>query len=112
MRTRFLKTVLLFLLSGVILGAVIASLIAPALYTWTHSPAAGTQEIISRVEVIREATGMLLRAQSLGAGIGGLAGLIAGVLVARSLGRREARRLQSTSATADTASRTGTSIGV
>src|SRR5690606_29050766 len=76
-RTRFLKTVLLFLLSGVILGAVIASLIAPALYTCTPSPAAGTQEIISRVEVIREATGMLLRAQSLGAGIGGLAGLIA-----------------------------------
>lgn len=112
MRTRFLKTVLLFLLSGVILGAVIASLIAPALYTWTHSPSAGTQEIITRVEVIREATGMLLRAQSLGAGVGGLAGLIVGVLVARSLNRREARRLQSGAGIVATPSRSEPSVRI
>lgn len=94
MRTRLLKTVLLLLLSGVILGAVVASLIAPALYTWSHSPGAGTQEIVSRVEVIREATSMLLRAQTLGAGVGGLAGLVVGFLMARATSRKEALRLQ------------------
>lgn len=112
MRTRFLKTVLLLMLSGVILGAVIASLIAPALYTWSHSPGAGTQEIVSRVEVIREATSMLLRAQMLGAGVGGLAGLIAGILLGRSLGRREARRLQATADASHPAPRADPSVGV
>ncbi|HLT30204.1 MAG TPA: hypothetical protein VK013_09170 [Myxococcaceae bacterium] len=112
MRTRFLKTVLLLLLSGVILGAVVASLIAPALYTWSHAPGAGTQEIVSRVEVIREATSMLLRAQTLGAGIGGLTGLIAGILFARSRSRREARRLQAPVNGSEIASPTNTSAGV
>ena len=101
MRTRLLKTVLLLLLSGVIVGAIIASLIAPALYTWSHSPGAGTQEIVSRVEVIREATSMLLRAQTLGAGVGGLAGLIAGFLIARATNRKEALRLQTAAKDAD-----------
>lgn len=92
MRTSAVKTVMLFLLSGAIIGAVVASLIAPGLYAWAATPGETTQEIISRVSVIREATSMLMKAQAVGAGVGGLAGLIAGVIVARALSRRTAQR--------------------
>ena len=92
MRTSAVKTVMLFLLSGAILGAVVASLIAPGLYAWAATPGETTQEIISRVSVIREATSMLMRAQAIGAGAGGLAGLVAGFLVSRALARRTTQR--------------------
>lgn len=92
MRTSAVKTVMLFLLSGAIVGAVVASLIAPGLYAWAATPGETTQEIISRVSVIREATSMLMKAQAIGAGIGSLAGLVTGVLLARSLARRTATR--------------------
>lgn len=92
MSTSAVKTVMLFLLSGAIVGAVVASLIAPGLYAWAATPGETTQEIISRVSVIREATSMLMKAQGIGAGAGALAGLIVGVLFSRSLSRRTAQR--------------------
>lgn len=92
MRTSALKTVLLFLMGGALLGIVVASLIAPGLYAWAATPGQGTQEIVSRVSVIREATSMLMKAQSIGAGVGALAGLVVGILTARALAGRAARK--------------------
>ena len=92
MRTSALKTILLFLLAGALLGIVVASLIAPGLYAWAATPGQGTQEIVSRVSVIREATSMLMKAQSIGAGVGALAGLVVGILTVKAMAGRAGRK--------------------
>jgi hypothetical protein len=82
------KTVLIFVLSGALLGGAIASLVVPPALSWYTTPGglpegAQIQALVQIPEVIRYATGKLMRAQAIGVGIGAVAGLIAGVLFVR-----------------------------
>jgi hypothetical protein len=83
-----LKTVSIFVLTGGLLGGLIASLIVPPALTWYITPGglpegAQIQALVQIPEVIRYATGKLMRAQAIGVGIGAIGGLIAGILFVR-----------------------------
>jgi hypothetical protein len=83
-----IKTVVIFALTGGLLGGLIASLIVPPALTWYITPGglpegAQIQALVQIPEVIRYATGKLMRAQAIGVGIGAVAGLIAGILFVR-----------------------------
>jgi hypothetical protein len=82
------KTVLIFVLAGALLGAVVASVVVPPALSWYTAPGglpqgAQIQAIVEIPEVIRYATGRLMRGQLIGGGIGAFLGLIAGVVMAR-----------------------------
>lgn len=81
-----MKTVFLFMLAGALLGVAIASLVVPPALSWYSAPGGlpeGTQiqALVQIPEVIRYATGKLIRGQLIGAVIGAIAGLIAGVVL-------------------------------
>jgi hypothetical protein len=83
-----IKTVLIFALAGGLLGGLIASLIVPPALTWYITPGglpegAQIQALVQIPEVIRYATGKLMKAQAIGVGIGAIGGLIAGILFVR-----------------------------
>ena len=83
-----MKNLLIWILSGMLLGIIAASLITPPALSWYSAPGglpAGTQiqAIVEIPEVIRYATGKLMRAQSIGAGIGGVLGAIVAFMMAR-----------------------------
>lgn len=83
-----MKTVLILVLSGALLGVVVASYIVPPALSWYSAPGGlpqGTQiqALVQIPDVIRYATGKLLRGQAIGAGIGALLGLIGGILLVR-----------------------------
>jgi hypothetical protein len=86
-----MKTVLLFVLAGALLGVAIASLVVPPALSWYSAPGGlpeGTQiqALVQIPEVIRYATGKLIRGQLIGALIGAIAGLIAGVVLRKKQG--------------------------
>jgi hypothetical protein len=83
-----MKTVLILALAGALLGVVAASLVVPPALSWYSAPGGlpqGTQiqAIVEIPEVVRYATGKLLRGQMIGGGIGAILGLVAGVFVSR-----------------------------
>jgi hypothetical protein len=83
-----IKTVLIFILAGGLFGGLIASLIVPPALTWYITPGglpegAQIQALVQIPEVIRYATGKLMRAQAIGVGIGVVGGLIAGIFFVR-----------------------------
>jgi len=95
------KTVVIFVLAGALVGGLLASLIVPPALTWYITPGglpegAQIQALVKIPDVIRYATGKLMRAQAIGVGIGAVAGLIAGVLFVR---RRRGPKLPATPAT-------------
>jgi hypothetical protein len=78
-----MKTMLIVALTGVILGAVVASLFVPALLSWYAEPGglpkgAQVEAVVQIPEVIRYATGRLILGQLIGGGIGGVLGLFGG----------------------------------
>jgi hypothetical protein len=82
------KTVLIFVLAGTLVGAVVASFVVPPALSWYTAPGglpkgAQIQALVEIPEVIRYATGRLMRGQLIGGGIGALLGLVAGILVMR-----------------------------
>jgi hypothetical protein len=82
------KTILIFVLSGALLGVVIASLVIPPALSWYTAPGGlpqGTQiqALVQIPEVIRYATGRLMVGQAVGGVIGALVGLVAGILMMR-----------------------------
>jgi hypothetical protein len=82
------KTVLLFVLAGALIGVAIASLVIPPALSWYTAPGglphgAQIHAIVEIPEVIRYATGKLLRAQMIGGGIGATLGLVGGILLGR-----------------------------
>ena len=80
------KTTLILMLAGAIIGGVIASFVVPPALAWYTSPgglpAGGQiQAVVQIPEVIRYATNGLIRGQLIGAGIGAAAGLVLGVML-------------------------------
>lgn len=83
-----MKTVIIFLLLGALLGATAASLIVPAALSWYNEAgfvARGSQvrALVNVPEVVRYATARLIRGQLIGAGIGAFVFLLLGVFAAR-----------------------------
>src|SRR4029079_3668409 len=82
------KTTLIFVLIGALLGMVVASLVVPPALAWYTAPGglpqgAQIQALVQIPEVIAYATGRLIRGQAVGAAIGAVVGLIVAVLAAR-----------------------------
>ena len=83
-----MKTVLICVLSGALLGVVVASFVVPPALSWYTAPGglpkgAQIQALVEIPEVIRYATGKLMRGQLIGGGIGAVAGLVVGILMGR-----------------------------
>jgi hypothetical protein len=81
------RTVVIFVLLGAILGAVAASLIVPPTLSWYNEagflsqqgPGQGqVQALVNIPQVIRYTTSRLLKAQAIGAGLGAFTFLILG----------------------------------
>ena len=78
--TRRMKGALILMLTGALVGIAIASTVVPPMLGWYTSPGglpagAQIQAVVQIPEVIRYATSRLILYQSIGAGIGALAGL-------------------------------------
>jgi hypothetical protein len=83
-----MKTLLIWALAGALLGIVIASVVVPPALSWYSAPGGlpeGTQiqALVQIPEVIRYATGKLIRGQMIGAALGALGGAIWGFLATR-----------------------------
>ena len=83
-----MKTVVIFALSGALLGVILASLVVPPALSWYSAPGGlpeGTQiqALVQIPEVIRYATGKLIRGQLIGAAIGAILGIVCGILMSR-----------------------------
>jgi hypothetical protein len=83
-----MKTALLLMLSGAIVGAVAASFIVPPMLSWYTSPGglpqgAAIPAVVQIPEVIRYATTRLLWGQAIGAAIGAVCGLALGMMFGR-----------------------------
>jgi hypothetical protein len=90
-----MKTVLIFVLTGALLGVAIAAVTVPPALSWYSAPGglpegAQIQAIVQIPEVIRYSTGKLIRGQMIGGGIGAIAGLVAGILIVRKGAARSA----------------------
>jgi len=85
------KTALILMLAGALLGTSVASFLVPPMLSWYTSPGGlpqGAQipAVVQIPEVIRYATSRLLLGQAIGGGIGAMAGL----MVSFSLRRKPA----------------------
>ena len=83
-----MKNVAICVLAGVLLGVIAASVVVPPALSWYTEPGglpkgAQIQALVEIPEVIRYATGRLLRGQMIGGAIGGVFGLVAGMLTMR-----------------------------
>jgi hypothetical protein len=79
---------LIFVLAGALLGVVVASFVVPPALSWYTAPGglpqgAQIQAIVEIPEVIRYATGRLMRGQLIGSGIGAVLGLGVGIVMGR-----------------------------
>lgn len=82
------KTLTIFALIGALLGIVFASVVIPPALSWYTEPGGlpqGTQiqALVQIPEVIRYATGRLIRGQMIGAAIGAVGGLVVGIVLMR-----------------------------
>jgi hypothetical protein len=82
-----MKTTLILILSGALLGIVVASFVVPPALSWYSAPGGlpqGTEirALVQIPEVIRYATAKLMYGQAIGAGIGAVVGLILGLVMA------------------------------
>ena len=84
-----MKTVLLLVLLGALLGIAAASFVVPPALSWYNAPgdlqkSGQVQALVNIPEVIRYATNRLIKGQAIGAGIGAFGGLVLGVFVTSS----------------------------
>jgi len=89
-----MKTTVIFVLAGALLGAVIASFIVPPALAWYSSPGglpqgAQIQAVVQIPEVIRYATSHLIQGQAIGGLIGGAVGLAIGIFAQAPARRRQ-----------------------
>jgi hypothetical protein len=90
-----MKTTIILMLSGALLGVLLAALIVPPSLAWYSAPGglpkgAQIQAVVEIPEVIRYATDKLIRWQAIAAAIGAIVGL--GVGISMSV-RGRAKRL-------------------
>jgi hypothetical protein len=83
-----MKNALIFALAGALLGIMIASFFVPPALVWYSEPGglpggATVQALVQIPDVIRYATGKLLRWQMIGAAVGAVLGLVLGILTMR-----------------------------
>ena len=83
-----MKNLVIAVLAGALLGVIVTSLIVPPALSWYTAPGglpqgAQIQAIVQIPEVIRYATGKLLRAQLIGGIVGALVGLAFGIFLIR-----------------------------
>jgi hypothetical protein len=83
-----MKTVLLFVLAGALMGVIAASLIVPPALSWYTAPGglpkgAQIQAVVEIPEVIRYATSRLMHSQAIGGACGAALGLLAGIFFVR-----------------------------
>ena len=81
-----MKTTIILILTGALIGIVVASFAVPPALAWYTAPGGlpqGTQiqALVQIPEVIRYATGRLMHYQLIGAGIGAALGLVTGLVV-------------------------------
>jgi hypothetical protein len=81
-----MKTTLILVLAGALIGVVAASFIVPPALAWYTAPGglpqgAQIQAVVQIPEVIRYTTTRLLQGQLIGAGIGGALGLALGIFL-------------------------------
>jgi hypothetical protein len=81
-----MKTTLILVLAGALIGAVVASYVVPPALAWYASPGglpqgAQIQAVVQISEVIRYTTSRLIRGQMIGAAIGAAIGLAVGVVL-------------------------------
>ncbi len=82
-----MKTTIIFTLLGALLGIVLASYLVPPALSWYTEPGglphgAPVQSLVQVPDVIKYATGRLIRGQMIGAAIGAVAGLALGITIA------------------------------
>jgi len=85
-----MKNTLILMLSGAIVGAVLASFIVPPMLSWYTEPGglpkgAQIQAVVQVPEVVRYITSRLLWGQA----IGGVIGAILGLMVSFMFGRKQ-----------------------
>ena len=88
-----MKTTVILMLVGAILGAAIASIVVPPALSWYASPGgipggAQVQAVVQIPQVIHFAISSLIRWQLIGGGIGAAAGLVLGIVLG-ARGRHE-----------------------
>ena len=81
-----MRTVLILVLAGALLGAAVASWVVPPALAWYTTPGglprgAEVQAVVQISEVIRYSTSRLIRGQLIGAGIGASLGLVLGIFL-------------------------------
>jgi len=91
-----MKTHVIFLLVGALLGAVVASIVVPPGLSWYATPGglpkgAQVQVVVQMPEVIHYATSKLIIGQSIGAGLGGVVALGFSLFLASKRRKPEAR---------------------
>ena len=96
-----MKTTIILVLAGAIIGAVIASYVVPPALAWYTAPGglpegAQIQAIVQIPEVIRYSTGRLIRGQLIGGAIGAAVGLVLGIMLGFRGRSRKADSLQRT----------------
>ena len=90
-----MKTTLILMLTGALLGVTIASYVVPPALSWYTEPGglprgAQIQAVVQIPEVIRYATSKLIRGQQVGGAIGATVGLVLAIVLA--LNKRSRRR--------------------
>lgn len=90
-----MKTTLILVLFGALLGVAGASVVVPPALSWYSAPGSlqtggQVQAIVNIPEVIRYATDRLIKSQAIGAGIGAAAGLVVALVAASSARKRRA----------------------
>ena len=81
-----MKTLLILVLGGALLGATVASWVVPPALAWYTTPGglprgAEVQAVVQISEVIRYSTSRLIRGQLIGAAIGASIGLVVGIFL-------------------------------
>jgi hypothetical protein len=83
-----MKTTMIWMLAGALAGIAIASWLVPPALSWYSEPGGlpngqSVQSLVVVPDVIRFATGKLIRGQLIGAFVGGLGGLVLGIVLSR-----------------------------
>ena len=83
-----MKTALILMLAGALVGASVASLFVPPMLSWYTSPGGlpqggEIQAVVQIPEVIRYATSKLLWGQAIGGSMGAILGLVVSFLLRR-----------------------------